>query len=162
MTGLQTLSLAGAGFLAVLVGAGCAIAQTPGGPVKEMSPQELQKLSNENSAILHRNFGPPPPQSSIPLTQYTPVSGFWKCMGADPSKPIRSAPDKYAPKIGMTMNWVAAGPSMHGYSKLFLARGKIGYLNDRYIHPFFDKLAPGDTCTFEGVQTNGLDLFNIR
>lgn len=141
--------------------AGCAIAQTSGGQTSAMSSQELQRLSNENAAILHRNFGPPPPQSSIPRTQHSRVPGFWKCTGADPSEPIRSAPNHQASRIGLTMNWVAAGPSTHGYTKLFLARGKTGYLDDRYIHPFFDKLAPGDTCTFEGVQANGLDLFDI-
>jgi hypothetical protein len=163
---VKNLGLASAmAIAATLAIAGCATAQTP--PASNVTnmgqlAQKLNKLSNENSAGEHRDFGPPPPQSSIPPTPYTPVAGFWKCMGADPVKPIRSEPTPSAPRIGLTMNWVAAGPSEHGYTKLYLARGKTGYLNDRYIHPFFDKYSPSSTCTFEGVQSNGLDLFNIR
>lgn len=156
----RTVAIFAVASLVVL--GGSALAQTQDNQNIGALTKQLNKLSNENSAILHRNFGPPPPQSAIPKTQYTPVPGFWKCVGADASKPIRSAPDRNAPQIGLTMNWVAAGPSLHGYTKLYLARGKIGYLSDRYIHPFFDKFAPSDTCTFEGVQTNGLDLFDIR
>jgi hypothetical protein len=145
--------------------AGCATAQTP--PAQNMTnmgqlAQKLNKLSNENSAILHRNYGPPPPQSSIPPTPYTAVPGFWKCMSVVPTKKIHSQPSSSSRSIGITFGWIAAGPDVDGFTKVYYHLGKIGYVNSKYVSPFYDKYAPTATCTFKGVQPNGVDLFDVR
>lgn len=150
---------------ATLAVGGCATAQTTPAPnMTNMGQlaQKLNKLSNENSALLHRNYGPPPPQSSIPPTPYTTVPGFWKCMSSVPTKTVYSGPSASSPAIGITDSWVAAGPEVGGFTKVYYHLGKIGYVKSKYIHSFYDKFSPGTTCTFEGVQPNGVDLFNLK
>jgi hypothetical protein len=163
---MKNLGLAGAMVIgATLPIAGCATAQTP--PAQNMTEighlaQKLNKLSNENSAILHRNYGPPPPQSSIPPIPYTAVPGFWKCMSSVPAKTVYSGPSASSPAIGITDSWVAAGPEVGGFTKVYYHLGKIGYVKSKYIHSFYDKFSPGTKCTFKGVQPNGVDLFDLK
>lgn len=147
--------------IGLISSAGCAVGQTPANQKPGLSMKQLDNLANENSAILHRNFGPPPPQSSIPHTQYTPVPGFWKCMSVDNYKHIYSRPATSSPPIGETFSRLAAGSNIGGFTKIYFARGKIGFVKSKYIHPFYDKYAPASICQFKGVQPNGIVLFDV-
>jgi len=163
----KTKLLAALSGLALLASSGCALAQseTPPQPIPPHMGQEmkhLDQLSNENNALVHRNWGPPPPQSSIPPIKVTPAHGFWGCLSVDDYKHVHSAPSAASPVVAITYDWVAAGPTTGQFTKVHLARGKIGYVRTSYLHPFHDKYAPKAICTFEGDQPSGLNLFNIR
>jgi len=163
----KTKFLAALSGLALLASSGCALAQseTPPQPIPPHMGQEmkhLDQLSNENNALVHRNWGPPPPQSSIPPTQFTPAHGFWQCLSVDNYKHVHSAPSGSSAVVGITYGWLAAGPESGAFTKVHLARGKIGYVRSSYIHPFHDKLAPHAICTFDGDQPSGINLFDIR
>lgn len=164
-TGLKLLN--GLSGLVLLASTGCAMAQseTPPQPIPPHMGQEmkhLDQLANKNLSTTHRNWGPPPPQSSIPHTKFTPVPGFWKCMSVDNYKHVHSAPSASSPVVGITWGWLAAGPQIGAFTKVYLARDKIGYVRSTYIYPFHDKFAPTSTCTFEGVQPAGNNLFRFR
>lgn len=163
----KTKLLAALSGLALLASSATALAQseTPPQPIPPHMGQEMRQLdhlSNENNALVHRNWGPPPPQSSIPPIKVTPAHGFWGCLSVDDYKHVHSAPSATSPVVGITYDWVAAGPATGQFTKIHIARGKVGYVRTSYLHPFHDKYAPKAICTFEGDQPSGLNLFNIR
>lgn len=82
-------------------------------------------------------------------------------MGVDNYKHVYAQPNASSPIVGETYFYVAAGPDIGRFTKTYLARGKIGFVKSQYVHPFYDKYSPGSICTFEGVQPNGVDLFDV-
>ena len=129
-------------------------------PINQIPPQVLDQMSQDHPA---QDFGTPPPQSSIPPTQAYSIPGLWICRSFDVYQPIHAEPDANSPVIGTTLYWGAvSGADINGFEKVLIRKGKTGYLADKYIHPFHNQVAPNTTCTFEGVQANGLPLLDVH
>jgi hypothetical protein len=136
--------------------AGQARAQQPG-----FTPQQLDEMSKQRmQAIGPRNWGPPPPQSSIPNETVLPTKQLWVCMSAEQWQPVYPQPNTSAPVIGKTMSQEAvSGRYVNGFARVLFGPGRIGYVPARELHPYVSKLRPGSTCTVEGVRPNGSPVF---
>jgi hypothetical protein len=129
-------------------------------PLKEIPPQVLDQMSQDHPP---QDFGTPPPASSIPQTQAFPVPGLWVCKSTDHYEPIHAQPDASSPVIATTHDWGAVtGAYESGFQEVLVHKGMTGYLAAQYIHPFHDQVDPSATCTFEGVQANGLPLLDVK
>lgn len=136
-----------------LTGAACA---------QGFTPQELDRMSQRDSEGRVRNFGPPPPQSSIPQDVVHQPPGMWVCMGTDEYIPILASPEAGAPVLAKSVGQVAAGADKNGYTSVLVHEGKIGYVPKSAIKPYKNQFNPGATCSFMGVRQNGLPVFKVR
>jgi hypothetical protein len=129
-------------------------------PIKQIPPQVLDQMSQDHPA---QDFGTPPPQSSIPSTQAYSIPGLWVCKSYDLYKPIHAQPNADSPVIAITGRWGAVtGAEVNGYQEVLIHKGMYGYVSANYVHPFHNDVAPNTTCTFEGVQANGLPLLDVH
>jgi hypothetical protein len=129
-------------------------------PIKQIPPQVLDQMSQDHPA---QDFGTPPPASSIPPTQAFAVPGLWVCRSTDKYQPIHAQPDTGSPVIAETHDWGAvSGAYENGFEKVLVNKDMTGYLAAQYIHPFHDAVDPSATCTFEGVQANGIPLLDVH
>jgi len=124
--------------------------------------QELDRMSKQNSEGRVRNFGPPPPLSSVPPDVVHQPPGIWVCMGTDEYIPILGTPQVGAPSIAQSMGQIAAGADKNGYTSVLVNEGKIGYVPKSAVKPYKNQFNPGATCSFLGVRQNGLPVFKVR
>jgi hypothetical protein len=129
-------------------------------PVKEIPPQVLDQMSQDHPP---QPFGTPPPASSIPPTQAYSIPGLWVCKSYDVYKPIYASPDPNSRVIAKTGLWGAVtGAEVNGYQEVLIHKGMYGFVPAQYVHPFHNDVAPNTTCTFDGVQANGLPLLDVH
>jgi hypothetical protein len=128
------------------------------------TPQQLDQMSKERQqAIGPRNWGPPPPQSSIPKEHLQQPSKLLVCMTTDAWKPIYGEPSASAPVIGKTLTEVAVeGRAVNGFVPILYGPGRTGYLPAQAVRPFHSDLNAGATCTISGVRPNGAAVFDIH
>lgn len=129
-----------------------------------LTPQQLDEMSRQRQqAVGPRNWGPPPPQSSIPKENLRPTGTLLVCMSADPWQPVYAQPDTSAPVIGKTLPQVAvSGRSVNGFVPMLFGPGKTGYVPEAEVRPFQSDIRPGLSCTISGVRPNGSAVFDIH
>jgi hypothetical protein len=151
-------ALAAVGFTAT---AAQAVAQQsqPG-----FTPPQLDQMSKERQqAIGPRNWGPPPPLSSIPKQQLQQPSKLLVCMSTDAWQPIYGQPSSSASVIGKTLTEVAVdGRTVNGFVPILYGPGRTGYIPAKAVRPFHSDLNAGATCTISGLRPNGAAVFDIR
>ena len=140
--------------------AGQALAQQTGG----FTPQQLDQMSKQRTEEQGpRNWGPPPPQSSIPKQTVIPLTGLWVCMSAEQWQPIYASPSKSAAVIGKTLSQAAVGgKQINGFDPVLVRAGRVGYVPAGILSTYSSKLRPGSTCTVEGVSANGALVFGYQ
>ena len=128
------------------------------------TPQQLDEMSKQRQqAVGPRDWGPPPPQSSLPKENLRPPNTLLVCMSADPWKPVYAQPNTSAPVIGKTLPQVAvSGRSVNGFVPVLFGPGKTGYVPEAEVRPFQSDIKPGLSCTISGVRPNGSAVFNIH
>jgi hypothetical protein len=148
--------------LCVVVLGGPALAQQAG--TYTPTPQQLDQMSTERmQAIGPRNWGPPPPQSSIPQENLTQPQELLVCMSADPWKNVYASPSARSRVIGATLPEVAVkGREVDGFVPILFGPGRTGYVAANDVRPFQSKLKPGSTCTIVGLRPNGSAVFSIH
>lgn len=130
---------------------------------EHFTAQQLQAISQAQSKAEHRNWGPPPPQSSIAMPKIYPLKGLWVCRSAPFGTPIYQRPSTSAKIIGRSIGWVAVGGAYVGsYQRVLVHRGEVGYMQRHFIKPFHDKLAPSATCEVQGTEKNGMVGYFIK
>ncbi len=125
------------------------------------TPQELDRMSQQRMQEMGRvDHGPPPPQSSLPRLQLFQPAEPWLCKGTEAWQPIYSAPSRSAAVIGKTLPAIAVGGrNVSGFSRILSNGGHIGYVPSETIHEYRSDVAPGTTCSVEGVRANGAPVF---
>jgi hypothetical protein len=128
------------------------------------TPQQLDEMSKQRQEqIGPRNWGPPPPQSSIPKDTILPTKDLWVCMSTDAYQPVFAEPSTKAPVIGQTLTQVAvSGPYVDGFAKVLHYNGKVGYVPKNDIRPFKSEIKAGLSCSISGVRPNGTPVFDIH
>jgi hypothetical protein len=139
---------------------GPVLAQQNGG----FTPQQLDDMSKERTQETGpRNWGPPPPQGSLPKETVIPLDGLWVCMGAQQWQPIYASPNKSSAVIGQTLSQVAVGgKELNSFDPVLVRAGRVGYVQASIVSPYASKLRPGSTCTVDGVQPNGALIFGYH
>ena len=152
------IALAGLGFA---IGGQALAQQTPGTP---FTPQQLDQQSQERmNATGPRNWGPPPPQSSIPPEKLTQPDEMLVCMSSDPWKPVYSQPSSSGAVIGKTLLEVAVkGETVNGFVPILFGPGKTGYVPATEVRPFQSTIKPGLACSIAGLRPNGAAVFDIH
>ena len=131
--------------------------------VPPSSGQKLDQISRAQSDAHPINPGPPPPQSSVVQPKIYPLHGLWICKSTVAFKPIHVSPNHSSPRIGETSRWIAIhGVYINGYAHVISFSGKPGYVNRRYIKPFYDKFAPHASCIVQGVTANGAPMYDVQ
>jgi hypothetical protein len=125
------------------------------------TPQQLDQMSRDRQQeIGPRNWGPPPPQTSLPKETILPAKELWVCMSVAQWQPIYAAPNKSAPQIGKTLSQAAvSGRNVDGFARVLIGGGKIGYVPADQLRPYTSETRPGSTCIVEGVRPNGSPVF---
>ena len=139
-----------------------AMAQQVGGYTP--TPQQLDQMSKERiQETGPRNWGPPPPQSSLPKEKIIPLNDLWVCMSAKQWQPIYASPSGSAAVIGKTLSQAAVGgKSVNGFDPVLVRAGRIGYVRASDVSPYSSQFRPGSTCTVEGVRPNGTLVFGYN
>jgi hypothetical protein len=129
-----------------------------------LTPQQLDQMSKERQhEIGPRNWGPPPPQSSIPKEILRQPTQLLVCMSADPWKPVYAHPSTAAAVIGKTLPEVAvSGRTVGGFVPVLFGPGRTGYVPADDVRPFRSEFNPGASCTISGLRPNGSAVFDIH
>ena len=153
------LAAVAAGLLAG--GMPLAQAQQRTGQQPGFTPQELDRMSQQRMQEMGRvDHGPPPAQSSLPRLQLFQPAEPWICKGTEAWQSIYAAPSRSAPVIGKTLPAIAVGGrNVSGFSRILSNGGQIGYVPSETIHEYRSDVAPGTTCSVEGVRANGAPVF---
>ena len=138
------------------------IASAGAAAAQGFTAQELDRMSQQNSEGRVRNFGPPPPISTISPDVVHHPAGLWVCMGTDEYVPILSAPQAGAPPIARSTGQVAAGADRNGFTSVLVHEGKVGYVPKSAIKPYKNQFNPSAACSFVGLRQNGLPVFTVR
>jgi len=135
-------------------------AQQRPGQQPGFTPQELDRMSQQRMEEMGPvDHGPPPP-SSLPRLQLFQPAEAWLCKGTEAWQPIYSAPSRSAAVIGKTLPAIAVGGrNVSGFSRILSNGGHIGYVPSETIHEYRSDVAPGTTCSIEGVRANGAPVF---
>jgi hypothetical protein len=154
-------------IIAVLTTVGLAVVAGRAGAQQNQSgftPQQLDEMSKQRQEqIGPRNWGPPPPQSSIPKEALRQPSELLVCMSADPWKPVYAEPSSGATVIGKTLPQVAvSGRTINGFVPVLFGPGRTGYVSASEVRPFKSDLNPNASCTISGLRPNGSAVFNIH
>jgi hypothetical protein len=149
-----------AGLSVMLSGQAMAQQQPAGG----FTPQQLDQMSQQRMQEEGpRNWGPPPPQSSIQPDKIIPVDGLWVCMSAKQWQPVYASPSASSPVIAKTLSQAAVGGrEVNGFDPVLVRTGRIGYVAASNLSPFQSALRPGTTCTVEGVRLSGSIVFGYQ
>src|SRR6266568_9490220 len=123
--------------LAAVVAQGPALAQTAQGQ-GGLTPQELDKLSQQRQEELGpRNWGSPPPQSTVAQPALHQPKSLLVCMGTDAWQPIYAKPSTGAAVIGKTLPEIAvSGRNIDGFTPIVYGAGRTGYVPASAVHPF--------------------------
>jgi hypothetical protein len=151
ITGMMVLTGLGLGVLG---------AQSMAQQSNNFTLQQLQQMwERDQQGSVHRNWGPPPPQSSVPSQHLSPPSGLVVCMSIDEWQPIYAAPSRTSSVIGRTLQEVAVkGASERGFVPILFGPGRTGYVSASEIRPFRSTIKPGLTCNVE-VRPDGAPVF---
>jgi len=154
-------------IIAVLATGGLAVVAGRAGAQQNQSgfpPQQLDEMSQQRQEqIGPRNWGPPPPQGSIPQDTILPAKDLWVCMSTDAYQPVFAEPSTKAPVIGQTLTQVAvSGPYVDGFAKVLHYNGKVGYVPKGEVRPFKSEIKAGLSCSIPGVRPNGTPVFDIH
>jgi hypothetical protein len=154
ITGMMVLAGLGLGLLGRQ-----ATAQQSNG----FTPQQLQQMwERDQQGRPPRNWGPPPPQSSVPSQHLRQPSGLVVCMSIDQWQPIYASASSSSPVIGKTLSQVAVkGASKNGFVPVLYGPGRTGYVLASEVRPFRSTLDSAATCTVE-VRPNGSPVYDIR
>jgi len=130
----------------------------------DFTPQQLDQMSKERQQELgQRNWGPPPPQSTVPQDNLRQPSKLLVCMSTDAWKPVYGAPSKTAAVIGKTLPQIAvSGKNVDGFTPVVFGAGQTGYVPADEIRPFSSSVNPDATCSIAGLRPNGAVVFSIR
>lgn len=162
---MRTTMLAAALAMVVVYGADGSPASAQSAPGQPgLAPQELDKLSQQRQdEVGPRNWGSPPPQSTVPQPAVQQPNTLLVCMGTDPWQPVYAKPSASSALIGKTLLEVAvSGRNVNGFAPIVFGAGKSGYIPEASLHPYTSSTNPGVTCQVTGVQPNGAVVFTIR
>jgi hypothetical protein len=153
ITGLMVLTGLG---LAV---AGHAVAQQSGG----FTPQQLDQMSKQRMQETGpRNWGPPPPLSSVPAQNLHEPSGLVVCMSIKQWEPIYAGPSASSQVVGKTLPQVAVtGAAVAGFVPVLIGRGAKGYVPASEVTPFHSTIKPGLSCNVE-VRADGSPVYDLH
>ncbi|MDD2861894.1 MAG: hypothetical protein PHI71_12605 [Acidiphilium sp.] len=155
-----------AAIAAIVVSGGCVYGQVPPKPGQVMSRQQLEQLQKESDQRLqtmHLNLGHPVPQNQVHQPHIYPIKGLWVCKDVKEFEPIYAKPDKNSPIVARTTEYEAVGGKyVHGFAYILINDKISGYVQLKYVSPFYDKLSPSTTCQVVGVTANGSPDLDIR
>lgn len=154
MTKLMVL----AGVSLSVVG-GQVLAQQSGG----FTPQQLDEMSKQRMQELGpRNWGPPPPQSSVPSQNLHEPSGLVVCMSIKQWSPVYAEPSASSQVVGKTLAQVAVtGAMVNGFVPVLMGRGGKGYVPAGEVTPFRSTIKAGLTCNVE-LRADGSPVYDIH
>jgi hypothetical protein len=127
------------------------------------SGAELDRMSKQRmQALPPRNYGPPPPQSTVPVIPLHPSAIALICMGVTPYQPILAKPAASAVKIGTAVGTIATtGVSTGGYSQVLYKEGVLGYVPATAVHAYRNEFNPVTTCSVQGLRSNGVIQYKL-
>lgn len=127
------------------------------------TPQQLQQMwERDHQGQAPRNWGPPPPLSSVPSQHLRQPNELVVCMSIDQWESIYSGPSTTSAVIGKTPPEVAVkGASINGFVPVLFGPGRTGYVLAGEVRSFRSTIKPGLTCRVE-VRPNGSPVFDIR
>jgi hypothetical protein len=149
----------------VLAGLGLSVlgaqasAQQQGG----FTPQQLDQMSKERMKELGpRNWGPPPPLSSVPSQNLHTPNRLVVCNSIKQWEPIYSKPSASSSVVGKTLPEVAViGPTVDGFLPVLMGRGATGYVPAGEVTPFRSTIKPGLACNVE-LRADGSPVYDIH
>jgi len=151
--------------LMVLAGVSMSVlgSQAPAQQSNNFTPQQLQQMwERDHQGQGPRNWGPPPPLSSVPSQHLRQPNELVVCMSVDQWKPIYAHPSVGSRVVGETVQQVAVkGAEQNGFVPVLLGRGGTGYVPASEVRPFQSTIKPGLTCTVE-VRPDGSPVYDIR
>jgi hypothetical protein len=136
-----------------------ALAQQSGG----FTPQQLDEMSKQRMQELGpRNWGPPPPQSSVPPQNLHQPGGLVVCMSIKQWSPIYAKPNASSQVVGKTLPQVAVtGATVNGFVPILMGRGGKGYVPAGEVTPFRSTIKAGLTCNVE-LRADGSAVYDIH
>jgi len=139
--------------------AGQALAQQSGG----FTPQQLDQMSKQRMEEQGpRNWGPPPPLSSVPSQNLYDPNGLVACMSIKQWQPIYANPSASSAVIGKTLPQVAVtGAAVNGFLPVLMGRGAKGYVPASEVTPFHSTIKPGLTCNVE-LRADGSPVYDLH
>lgn len=138
---------------------GQVLAQQSGG----FTPQQLDEMSKQRMQELGpRNWGPPPPQSSVPSQNLHEPGGLVVCMSIKQWSPIYAEPSASSQVVGKTLAQVAVtGATVNGFVPILMGRGGKGYVPAGEVTPFRSTIKAGLTCNVE-LRADGSPVYDIH
>jgi hypothetical protein len=99
---------------------------------------------------------PPGPSDGVII----PNHGLWKCLGADPWKPVLVSPNPKSEAMGQTSSVMAAsGATVGEYAQVLYGRGHTAYVLTRYMHDYRSSINPHQVCAVLGTRPDGSPVF---
>lgn len=147
--------------IGAVVSAGPVFAQQAG--TYTPTPQQLDQMSKERmQAIGPRNWGSPPPASSIPAQNLRQPDGLVVCMSIKQWQPIYARPSATSSVVGKTLAQIAVkGAAVNGFVPVMLGRGGTGYVPASAVSPFHSPFKAGLTCSVQ-VRADGSPVYDIH
>ena len=136
-----------------------ALAQQSGG----FTPPQLDQMSKQRMEEQGpRNWGPPPPLSSVPSQNLHDPNGLVVCMSIKQWQPIYAKPSASSAIIGKTLPQVAVtGAAVNGFLPVLMGRGAKGYVPASEVTPFHSTIKPGLTCNVE-LRADGSPVYDLH
>ncbi|WP_264812326.1 hypothetical protein [Gluconacetobacter sacchari] len=126
---------------------------------------DLDRLSQQHEAEMpHRDWGTPPPQSSIPrLPPPRPLAAPAICMSTtNVSEDIHLRPDAHSPVIGTAAQQAAVTDvQRNGWRKVFYTATRAGWIPETDLIPFHPLVPTGSHhCVVTGARPNGVIVYD--